>query len=96
MACGYALGISGTALSEAQNYIHINDFWVGLIGAGSLLGLMGSAIIGRIADRIGRRKMLMIDMYVFSLFSLLPSSAANNKSIGFISDLLLYWINDCY
>ena len=45
MACGYALGISGTALSEAQNYIHINDFWVGLIGAGSLLGLMGSAIM---------------------------------------------------
>ena len=84
MACGYALGISGTALSEAQNYIHINDFWVGLIGAGSLLGLMGSAIIGRIADRIGRRKMLMIDMYVFSLFSLLQLLTINQLALFLI------------
>lgn len=84
MACGYALGISGTALSEAQNYIHINDFWVGLIGAGSLPGLMGSAIIGRIADRIGRRKMLMIDMYVFSLFSLLQLLKINQLALFLI------------
>lgn len=84
MACGYALGISGTALSEAQNYIHINDFWVGLIGASSLLGLMGSAIIGRIADRIGRRKMLMIDMYVFSLFSLLQLLTINQLALFLI------------
>ena len=85
MACGYALGISGTALSEAQNYIHINDFWVGLIGASSLLGLMGSAIIGRIADRIGRRKMLMIDMYVFSLFSLLRNAELFSRQIYRVS-----------
>lgn len=84
MACGYALGISGTDLSEAQNYIHISDFWVSLIGAGSLLGLMGSAIIGRIADRIGRRKMLMIDMYVFSLFSLLQLLTINQLALFLI------------
>lgn len=84
MACGYALGISGTALSKAQNYIHISDFWVGPIGAGSLLGLVGSAIIGRIADRIGRRKMLMIDMYVFSLFSLLQLLTINQLALFLI------------
>lgn len=84
MACGYALGISGTALSEAQNYIHISDFWVGLIGAGSLLGLMRSAIMGRIADRIGRRKMLMIDMYAFSLFSLLQLLTINQLALFLI------------
>ena len=71
IACGFALGISGTALSQATDYINIPDFWVGLIGAGSLIGLAGSALMGKIADQFGRRRMLMLDMYLFSIFSLL-------------------------
>lgn len=70
ITCGYALGISGTALSQAAKYIEINDFWTGLIGAGALIGLAGSAIIGRLSDKIGRRKLLMINMYVLLLLSL--------------------------
>lgn len=60
IACGYALGISGAGLAEAQNYITISNLWVGLIGAGSLIGLAGSAIMGKIADSFGRRGMLML------------------------------------
>ena len=45
---------------------------------------MGSAIIGRIVDRIGRRKMLMIDMYVFSLFSLLQLLKINQLALFLI------------
>lgn len=37
IACGYALGISGTALSNAAIYIEISDLWTGLVGAGSLI-----------------------------------------------------------
>lgn len=48
IACGFALGISGTALSNAARYLIISDLWTGLIGAGSLIGLAGSIIIGRI------------------------------------------------
>lgn len=77
IACGFALGISGTALSQATNYIDISDFWVGLIGAGSLIGLAGSALMGKIADQFGRRKMLMLDMYLFSVFSLLQLATTN-------------------
>lgn len=77
IACGYALGISGTGLSEAQEYIHISDFWVGLIGAGSLLGLMGSAIMGRISDQIGRRNMLLVDMYLFAILPLFQLMTTN-------------------
>lgn len=77
IACGYALGISGTGLAQAQHYIAINDFWVGLIGTGSLLGLMGSALMGRIADQFGRRRMLLIDMYLFTIFSLLQLVTTN-------------------
>lgn len=77
IACGYALGISGTGLSEAGDYINISDFWVGLIGAGSLIGLAGSALMGRIADQFGRRGMLMVNMYLFSLASLLQLFTTN-------------------
>lgn len=71
IACGYALGISGTGLAQAQTYIHLNNLWVGLIGAGSLIGLAGSALMGKTADRFGRKGMLMVNMYLFSLLSIL-------------------------
>lgn len=70
IACGYALGISGEALTIAQNVVHLSDAWVGLIGAGSLIGLAGSSVMGKLADRFGRRGMLLIDMYIFTILSL--------------------------
>lgn len=77
IACGYSLGISGTALSEAAKYIQISDLWTGLIGAGALIGLAGSLIVGRISDKIGRRRMLMINMYILAIFTLLHLTTAN-------------------
>lgn len=77
IACGYALGISGTALSNAANYIQISDLWTGLIGAGALIGLAGSLIIGRLSDKIGRRRMLMINMYILAGLTLLHLLTAN-------------------
>lgn len=71
IACGYALGISGTALLSAAKYIKISDLWTGLIGAGSLIGLAGSLLIGRLSDKIGRRRLLMINMYILTGLSLL-------------------------
>lgn len=64
IACGYALGISGTALSNVAKYINISNLWTGLIGAGSLIGLAGSLLIGR-------RKLLMINMYILAGLTLL-------------------------
>lgn len=77
ISCGYALGISGTGLSQAQTYIHLSNFWVGLIGAGSLIGLAGSTLMGKIADRFGRKGMLMVNMYLFSILSLLQLVTTN-------------------
>lgn len=77
IACGYSLGISGPALNNAAEYIQINDFWTGLIGAGALIGLMGSLIAGRISDKIGRRQLLTINMYILAAFSLLHLLTAN-------------------
>ena len=70
ITCGYGLGITGTALGQLPTDIHINGLWQGLLGAGSLFGLAGSALMGRLADEVGRRKMLMLNMYLLALFSL--------------------------
>lgn len=49
---------------------------------------MGSAIIGRIADQFGRRKMLMIDMYLFALLSLLQLLTASPLALFLIRFLI--------
>lgn len=84
IACGYSLGISGTALSNAAKYIKISDFWTGLIGAGALIGLAGSLVVGRLSDKIGRRKLLMGNMYVMTALSLLHLLTANFALTFFI------------
>ncbi|MDF7668617.1 MFS transporter [Lactobacillus sp. ESL0703] len=77
IACGFSLGISGTALTNASKYIQISDLWTGLIGAGALLGLSSSMLIGRLSDRIGRSRMLMINMYLLAVLTLLHLLTAN-------------------
>ncbi|MCQ2557311.1 MAG: MFS transporter [Ligilactobacillus sp.] len=77
IACGYALGISGPALTTAASVMPISNSWMGIIGAGSLLGLAGSALIGRLGDRIGRARLLMVNMYIFTLLSLLQLTTTN-------------------
>ncbi|APM40230.1 MFS transporter [Clostridium kluyveri] len=71
IACGYALGIAGTAVTQAQDKLGLSTFWVGLLGAGTLIGLAGSLVVGNIADKIGRSKLLILGMVLFSVFSIL-------------------------
>ncbi len=71
IACGYALGIAGTAVTQAQTILHLNTFWVGLLGAGTLIGLSGSLFLGNLADKMGRSKLLLMDMTLFTIFSIL-------------------------
>jgi putative MFS transporter len=53
---GYILGIVGIALTYATGVLGLDGFWMGLIGAGALFGiLLGSLMAGIIIDRTGRR-----------------------------------------
>lgn len=70
-ACGYTLGIAGTAFGNAQTQLGFSDTWLGLLGAGALIGLAGSALMGKLADQFGRKQMLMANMYVFTVLSIL-------------------------
>ena len=68
--CGFSLGITGVAMNSAAKYIQISNMWTGLIGAGGLIGLSSSALIGRLSDKIGRSQLLMSNMYVLAILSL--------------------------
>ncbi|MGE4291983.1 MAG: MFS transporter [Desulfovibrio sp.] len=67
---GYVLGIVGIALTYATGALGLNGFWMGLVGAGALFGiLLGSLLTGIIIDRLGRKT-----AYAFvALFSLVLS-----------------------
>lgn len=69
--CGFSLGITGLAMTIAAKYIYVSEMWTGLIGAGGLIGLSSSVFIGRLSDKIGRRELLMSNMYVLAILSLL-------------------------
>lgn len=50
----YTLGIVGVALDRVPSSMTLSSTWLGLLGAGSLIGLFGSLLVGRLADRYGR------------------------------------------
>lgn len=72
MVCdGYILGIVGIALSYAAGPLGLTSFWMGLIGAGALLGILfGSLFAGLIADRLGRKPLFISVMFISVLLSL--------------------------
>ncbi|MBN3723144.1 MFS transporter [Burkholderia sp. Ac-20379] len=67
---GFVLGIVGIAVTIAAVPLHLSAFWMGLLGAASLIGLfLGSLIAGPLADRFGRRWVFGYDMVLFAVVS---------------------------
>jgi MFS transporter, SP family, sugar:H+ symporter len=73
---GYDTGVISGALLFIPNSFKLTPFTTGAIVAGLLLGAMvGSASAGRMADRMGRRRLIMIAAVVFTVGSLLAAVA---------------------
>jgi MFS transporter, putative metabolite transport protein len=67
---GYVLGTVGIALSLARDSLHLGSLWLGLLGGASLAGLfLGSLLLAPLADRIGRRPLLVPTMAAFAVIS---------------------------
>ncbi|MBB3666288.1 MFS family permease [Prauserella sediminis] len=59
----------------------LTPLWVSLLGAATLTGLFfGAAVVGPIADRIGRRQIFAWDMLIFAVLSLRSSSLKRRPS----------------
>lgn len=68
---GYVLVIIGVALEQLTPLLHLDAEWIGLLGAATLVGLfIGTSLFGYISDRVGRRKMFLIDIILIGLISL--------------------------
>ncbi|KAA9012407.1 MFS transporter [Niallia endozanthoxylica] len=73
---GYDLSVYGTVLPILMEEWSMTSVEAGTIGSYGLFGMMfGAIIFGIMADRIGRKKVIIINTILFSLFTLLCAFA---------------------
>ena len=74
---GYVLVMIGVALEQLTPALKLDADWIGLLGAGTLAGLfVGTSLFGYISDKVGRRKMFLIDIIAIGVISV-----ADRKSV---------------
>jgi AAHS family benzoate transporter-like MFS transporter len=69
---GYDLSVYGTALPLIMEEWGLDSVVAGTMGSYGLFGMMfGAIIFGILADKIGRKKVIIINVLIFSLFTFL-------------------------
>ncbi|MFB5676584.1 MFS transporter [Paenibacillus terreus] len=75
---GFDIALYGIGLPMMMDEYKLTLVEAGAIGSYSLIGMMiGSFLLGSLSDLIGRKKVLVICMLLFSVFSLLAGLAPN-------------------
>ena len=75
---GYDLSVYGTALPLLMEQWNLTSVEAGTMASYGLFGMMfGAIFFGILADRIGRKKVIIINVVLFSLFTLLCAFADN-------------------
>lgn len=79
---GYDLFIISVALLFIVPQWHLTPAQTGLLGSALLVGsFLGSIVFGRVADRVGRRAVFMIDLLSFVVFGILTAVAQNFEQL---------------
>jgi MFS transporter, AAHS family, 4-hydroxybenzoate transporter len=69
---GFNLTVIGVAVPKIAEYLRVKPPALGLaMSAGQLGPLIGAALLGMLADRVGRKRMLVACAFTFGLFTLL-------------------------
>lgn len=79
---GYDIGVMTGALPFLQNDWNLtNATIIGWITSAVMFGaIFGGALAGRLADKLGRRKMILISAIIFAVFSILSGISPNEGS----------------
>ncbi|MEH6944331.1 MFS transporter [Bacillus sp. JJ722] len=80
---GYDLTIYGAVVPTLMNEWGISAVQAGIYGSYALFGMMfGALIFGTLADKLGRKKIILICVFIFSLFMLLTGFAPSPEMFG--------------
>jgi len=83
MCEGFDVQAAGVAAAGMRAEFGPSPFWLGFVFAASGAGLLLGAVAGgRLADRIGRKPVLVGSLAAFGLFSLLTTLAGNIQSLS--------------
>jgi MFS transporter, putative metabolite transport protein len=86
---GFAIFALGVAMPLIIAEFHISPGVVGLIGAALVLGaVFGAGIGGPVADRLGRKRLMLVDM-IFIAAGAGASALANGPTTLFVGQLLV-------
>ena len=75
---GYVLSLIGVALTQITPLFSLDEAWSAAIGASVLLGIfVGTIAGGYLTDRVGRKKMFIVDIVAIGTFSILSVFCAD-------------------
>jgi putative MFS transporter len=78
----YDIGVIGNALPSLEKQFTLNAFSIGVLAIASTLGIVVSIIpAGMMADRVGRKRMLVIGTAWYSIFTLIGGFAPTPLAI---------------
>jgi AAHS family 4-hydroxybenzoate transporter-like MFS transporter len=81
---GFNLTVIGVAVPKIAEYLRVNPPALGVaMSAGQLGPLIGAALLGMLADRVGRRRMLVACAFTFGLFTLLCAFITSAGELAF-------------
>ena len=80
---GYDLTVYGAVVPIIMDEWNISAVETGMIGSYALIGMMlGALIFGTMADRFGRKRVILICTFIFSLFMLFAGFAPSPEIFG--------------
>ncbi|MFM0632254.1 MFS transporter [Paraburkholderia xenovorans] len=75
---GYDLAVPGVALPAIMASMKVTAATAGLMASSALFGMaFGAIVLGAVADRIGRRKVFAISIFLFSAFTMAAGAASD-------------------
>lgn len=80
---GYDMNIFGVIVPALMKDMNLNPAQIGLLASYALYGMiLGSVLFGMIADKIGRKKAIMLGILVYSVFTGLTGFAQSQTQFG--------------